>query len=211
MRLPDDGRRARVGQQGWRRAGGRFILAGMHSRDSRVRVAETAGGARTYLVDLAPAALPPVRPRDLAAAWDSARGAALAQHWGAPLLLRFAEPAGETTELALADADACCWAAAVDGTVGLGNTQGLSLLLRLLALVEVLPRAPWALPLVALGREGAALDPALLRAAARLALGADARFDPGALRAALVVEAALPAAPATEAALPPPPSFGALR
>jgi hypothetical protein len=71
----------------------------------------------------------------------------------------------------------------------------MSVCLRLLALVEVLPRAPWAMPLVALGRDGAALDPALLRAAARIALGDDARFDPGALRAALATEAALPAAP----------------
>lgn len=190
---------------GWRGAGGRFILGAMQSRNSRVRLAEAPGGARTYLVDLAPAALPPVRPRDLAAAWDSARGAALAQQWGAPLLLRFRDAAGTGTELALADADACCWAAAVDGTVGLANTQGMSLLLRLLALVEVLPRAPWALPLVALNRDGAALDPALLRAAAQIALGDDARFDPGALRAALQTEAALPAAS------PAPTSSGALR
>lgn len=60
-------------------------------------------------------------------------------------------------------------------------------------MVEVLPRAPWALPLVALNRDGAALDPALMRAAARIALGCDARFDPAALRAAMQSETALPA------------------
>lgn len=96
-------------------------------------MAETASGARVYVVGLPPEALPPVRPRDLHAAWDSARGAALAQQWGAPLLLRFEDGRGAGTELALADADACCWAAAVDGTVGLATPHGMSLLLRLLA------------------------------------------------------------------------------
>lgn len=183
--------RAGPRRPGWRAAGRRSILGAMQFRESRVRVAQAASGARTYLVGMAADALPPVLPRDLAAAWDSARGAAIAQQWGTPLMLRFADAAG--TELVLADADACCWAASVDATVGLGSAHGLSLLLRLLALVEVLGRAAWARPLVAINRDGAALHPALLRAAARIPLGADARFDAGALRAALQMEAALPA------------------
>ena len=48
--------------------------------DSRIRVAEAASGARTYLIDLPPEALPPVRPRDLHAAWDSARAAGRLSH-----------------------------------------------------------------------------------------------------------------------------------
>jgi hypothetical protein len=183
--------------QGWRVWSAGSILAGMSSSDSqaRVRMAEAASGARTYLVDMAPEALPPVRPRDLHAAWDSARGAALSQQWGRPLMLRFrrADPDVPATELALADADACCWAAAVDGTVGLASAYGMSLCLRLLALVDLLPRAPWALPLVAIQRDGAAIHPALLRAAAETPLAPDASFDAAALRTALQREASLPA------------------
>ena len=179
--------------QGWRARRGGFILCGMTRYDSSVRVAEAASGARTYLIDLPPEALPPVRPRDLHAAWDSARGAAIAQQWGRPLMLRFRRPGAAETELALADSDACCWAAAVDATVGLANPYGLSVCLRLLALVELLPRAPWALPLVAINRDGAAIHPALLRAASAAALTPDATFDAGALREALRQEAALAA------------------
>jgi hypothetical protein len=197
---------------GWRATRAGSILSTMTQPDSRVRMAEAASGARTYLVDLPPEALPPVRARDLHAAWDSARGAALSQQWGRPLMLRFRRPgaaADETaTELALADADACCWAAAVDGTVGLDSAYGLSLCLRLLALVEVLPRAPWALPLVAINRDGAALHPALLRAAAQTPLAPDASFDPACLRAALRQDAPL-AAPEAIPALAAPTRSGA--
>jgi hypothetical protein len=153
---------------------------------ARVRVAEAACGTRTYLVDLAPEALPPVRARDLHAAWDSARGAALAQAWGRPLMLRFRRGGGEVTDLALADADACCWAAAVDATVGLASPYGMSVCLRLLALVELLPRAPWALPLVALRGEGASIHPALMAAAARATLTRGAQFDAEGLRAVVI-------------------------
>jgi hypothetical protein len=173
----------------------------MDSSDSpaRVRVAEAACGTRTYLVDLAPEALPPVRARDLHAAWDSARGAALAQAWGRPLMLRFRRAEGEASEMALADADACCWAAAVDATVGLASPYGMSLCLRLLALVELLPRAPWALPLVALRGEGASIHPALMAAAARVRLSPAARFDSEGMRAAVLPALGL----AAPAAMPP--------
>jgi hypothetical protein len=157
----------------------------MDRHDSRVRMAETASGARTYLIDLPPEDLPPVRPRDLHAAWDSARGAAIAQQWGRPLMLRFRRPGATETELALADTDACCWAAAVDATVGLANPYGLSICLRLLALVELLPREPWALPLVAINRDGAAIHPSLLHAASVARLTPDATFDAATLRETL--------------------------
>lgn len=181
--------------QGWRAGRGGSILRWMTRYDSRVRMAEAASGARTYLIDLPPEDLPPVRPRDLHAAWDSARGAAIAQQWGRPLMLRFRRPGAPEMELALADADACCWAAAVDATVGLANPYGLSLCLRLLALVEVLPRETWALPLVAIQRDGAAIHPSLLHAAAVAPLSPDATFDAATLRAALRQGTAL-AAPA---------------
>jgi hypothetical protein len=153
----------------------------------RVRVAEAACGTRTYLVDVPPEALPPVRARDLLAAWDNARSAALAEAWGHVRLFRFRfrRAGAEPTDLVLADADACCWAAAVDHTVGLRSTYGLSLCLRLLALVDVLTQAAWATQLVTLRRDGASLHPGLVRAAASCALTPEAQFDPSALHSAV--------------------------
>jgi hypothetical protein len=90
----------------------------------------------------------------------------------------------------------------VDATVGLASPYGLSICLRLLALVEVLPRAPWALPLVAINRDGAAIHPSLLRAAAQAPLTPDATFDADRLREALRREAALAAPTATPLASP---------
>ena len=55
--------------------------------------------------------------------------------------------------------DARCWAGAVDRTVGLGTSYGLALCLRLLALVDLLARARWAIPLFRLERDGADLHP----------------------------------------------------
>ena len=124
------------------------------SRDSLPRAASArrADGTLTYLVDLPPEALPPVRGRDLEAAWDAAREAAGAAMWGAARLFRFRRADGSFTDLALADPDACCWAGAVEDSVGMGTSYGLSLCLRLLALVDLLARAPWAAGLCILGR-----------------------------------------------------------
>lgn len=142
-------------------------------------------GARTYLVDLPPEELPAVRGRDLERAWYAAREAAIASSWGTTRGFRFRRHDGTTTDLALADRDACCWASAVDGTVGMGTFYGLALCLRLLALVDLLARAPWASPFFRLERDGAELDPMLLRAAASAPLTAEARFDDSSFRARL--------------------------
>jgi hypothetical protein len=150
-----------------------------------IHVQHRADGALTYLIDMAPDALPPVRGRDLAAAWDAARDAATAEAWGAPRFFRFRHPDAGTLDLALADPDASCWAAAVDRSVGLGSTLGMSLCLRLLALVDLLANARWATTLFALRRDGAEIDPALLHAAATLPLTRDARFDETRLRASV--------------------------
>ena len=156
-------------------------------RDTRnaraVRVQARADGALTYLVDLPPEALPAVRRRDLAAAWDAARAAAAAADWGTPRFFRFRRSDGTSTDLALADPDACCWAGAVDGTVGMGDSYGLSLCLRLLALVDLLASARWAMRLFSLRRDGADIEPAVLAAAATLPLTPDARFDEADFRA----------------------------
>ncbi len=170
-----------------------------------VRVDIVAGGALTYLVDAPPEALPPVRGRDLERAWYAAREAAMAASWGAIRGFRFRRPDGSFTELALADRDACCWAAAVDQIVGLTNFYGLSLCLRLLALVDLLARARWAAPLCRLERDGADLHPSLLRAAAATPLTPEARFDEDGFRARLTPSLApAPKSAAAADAAPPP-------
>ncbi len=153
------------------------------SHSPSVRVGLGADGSRTYIVDLPPDELPPVRGRDIERAWYAAREAALASAWGAGRGFRFRRADGSTTDLALADPDALCWARAVDGTVGMGSCYGLSLCLRLLALVDLLARAPWTAALFRLARDGAELDPSLLRAAATTPLTEDARFDEALFRA----------------------------
>ena len=150
-----------------------------------VRIGRSPHGVLTYFVDLPPEDLPAVRGRDVDLAWNAARQAAISAIWGAPRGFRFRLTDGSFTDLALADRDASCWAAAVDGTVGLASSYGISLCLRLLALVDLLACAPWTSPLFRLARDGAELDPALLRAAAVAPLNAEARFDEGSFRARL--------------------------
>src|SRR4051812_39885609 len=106
-----------------------------------VHVGAGPSGSLTYLVALPPEELPPVQSRDLERAWYAAREAALAQRWGVPRFFRFQRPDGSFGDLALTDRDGCCWADAVDGAIGLRNSHGLSVCLRLLALVDLLARA----------------------------------------------------------------------
>ena len=149
--------------------------AGSHGRDAWP----------TYVVDTGPEDLPAVRGRDLDHAWQAARDAALAEAWGTIRGFRFRRADGRVTDLVLADRDACCWVNAVDRLVGLRSGYGLSLCLRLLALVDLLAHAPWTAGLCRLARDGAELDPRLLRLAAVAPLSPDARFDEAAFRAAL--------------------------
>ncbi|SDB47763.1 hypothetical protein [Belnapia rosea] len=147
-----------------------------------IRVAEAPNGALTYAVPLPPERLPAVAPRQLLAAWDLAREAADRQQWGKPRRLLFARTGGEPMELAIADRDAAAWAEAIDSAIGLDTIGGLSLCLRLLALVEVLGRAPWMTALFAVTPAGIDLHPALLSAAAAMPLDGGARFDETGLR-----------------------------
>ena len=89
------------------------------------------------------------------------------------------------TDLALADPDACCWAGAVDSTVGMQTTYGLSLCLRLLALVDLMGRARWADTMFKMKPDGAEIDQALLHGAATAPLTRDARFDETEIQARL--------------------------
>ncbi len=147
-----------------------------------IRIGDGPGGSVTYLIDLPPEALPTVCKRDLERAWHAARDAAIAEHWDSVRAFRFKRPDGSHTDLALADPDARCWVGAVDRSVGLATAQGLSLCLRLLALVELLSHAAWARPLFKLARDGAEFHPALLRAAASQPLTPEARFDEAGFR-----------------------------
>jgi hypothetical protein len=161
-----------------------------------IEVAAAANGTLTYLIHGSPAALPPVRRRDLLGAWDAARTAALAaggaghaqfgRHGqGQSRAFRFARPDGGTTDLALSDPDARCWAHAVDHRTPIASPYGLSLCLRLLALVDLLAASPWARAHVALRPGGAELAPRLVRLAAEAKLTDDASFDEAAFRACL--------------------------
>lgn len=150
-----------------------------------IHVGAGPNGSVTYLVALPPEELPAVHRRDLERAWYAARDAALAQRWGVARFFRFERPDGSFGDLALADRDACCWADAVDGTVGLRSSYGLSVCLRLLALVDLLARVRWADSLCLLERDGAELHPSLLRAAASAPLTAEARFDETGFRSRL--------------------------
>jgi hypothetical protein len=150
-----------------------------------IRVGTGPDGALTYWVNLPPEALPPVTSRDLERAWYAARRAALAEQWGAVRVFRFIRPDGDPSDLVLADRDASCWAAALDTIYGMGTSQGLSLCLRLLALIDLLAQSPWALPLMRLAPDGADPDPALWRAAAIEPLTREARFDQSGFRARL--------------------------
>ena len=147
-----------------------------------IRVARTPAGALAYAVPVPPERLPAVQPAALLSAWTLARHAAARHLWGAPRLLHFARPDGESTEIAITDADAGCWAEAIDSAVGLGTLPGLALCLRLLALVEVLGRVPALAPLFDVTPDGIELHPALLDAAASMPLDPGARFDEAGLR-----------------------------
>jgi hypothetical protein len=164
----------------------------MDARDPEppIRIGDGPAGAVTYFVAIPPEALPTVCKRDLERAWFAARDAALAEQAGRIRAFRFSRPDGTSTDLALADRDASCWAGAVDRTVGLRTALGLSVCLRLLALVDLIARAAWVRPLCKLARDGAELHPALLRAAASQPLTKDAGFDEAEFRTRLSLFAA---------------------
>ncbi|WP_270938515.1 hypothetical protein, partial [Falsiroseomonas oryzae] len=107
---------------------------------------------------------------------------ASAGRWGPPRTLMFRREGAEPVVLAIADRDARCWAEAVDRGADLATLPGLALCLRLLALIEVIARAPWLAGLFDLTAQGIELHPALLRAAASMPLDRGARFDAVALR-----------------------------
>jgi hypothetical protein len=150
-----------------------------------IEIRAESDGTLTYQVDHAASELPPVRGRDILAAWDVARTAARDAAWDQARAFRFRSGERGWTDMRLADRDAQCWAGAVDRTIGLQTGHGLSVCLRLLALVDLLARSPSIAGLVELDKHGAQLHPDLLRHAAEAALTEDARFDESGFRARL--------------------------
>ena len=150
-----------------------------------ITLAAGEDGTLTYEVRHTLAELPPVPSRQLAAAWDLARDAARAGAWDVERAFRFPRPEGGWTGLRLHDPDARCWAGAIDRALGLCTLTGLSVCLRLLALIDLLGAEDWAAPLIRLDDGGARLDPALLRLAAELPLTDEAGFDAAGLRRTL--------------------------
>ena len=159
------------------------------ARTAPIFLDRAEGGTLFYRVALDPSELPPVRPRDLETAWHVAREAALlaSDRTSPPPVraFRFGGAAeGGGTDLVLADPDALTWAQALDARSRLTTRVGLSILLRLLGLVDLLAHASWTAPLCVFRRDGAALDPRLLAAAARLPLTSEGRLDETGMRAA---------------------------
>lgn len=156
-------------------------MADAHPSGS-VEVRDHGPGHLLYRVAVEPAAMPPVPLHDLQAAWDAARADSLSATWGVHRSFRFQRRDGRTTDFDLVDRDARTWAGAVDRLAGLSTLSGLSLCLRLLALVHLLATSPWAAAYLSSTRGGARIDRALMRAAARADLTDEARFDEASLR-----------------------------
>jgi hypothetical protein len=145
-------------------------------RSSCVEVMEYGGDRLLYRVTLPPDGMPPVPVRALEAALDEARAAARDDGDRRHRSFRFLGRDGSVADFDIEDRDALIWAAAVDRRAGLETLGGMSLCLRLLALVHLLATAPWASRYFK-AETGSRIDRDLLRAAARADLTEEARFD----------------------------------
>jgi hypothetical protein len=170
------------GKAGAARAHAAFCLMARERPSSCVDVLDCGGDRLVYRVTLPPEAMPPVTIRDLEQAWDAARAAALSPSGAARRQFSFCGGDGRIATFDLDDRDARHWAGAVDRLSGLATLGGISLCLRLLALIDLMANSPWAFGFMTPKRDGARLDRALLRAAARANLTEEARFDEASLR-----------------------------
>ena len=151
-----------------------------------IRTEAGPDGEILHLVPHAAANLPAVTKRDLEQAWDAARDAALtANRLPATHFFRFVQPHAPPLDLALTDKDAASWAGAIDRVANLSTAHGISVCLRLLALVELMGRAAWTRAWFTLNRAGLEFHPALLQAAALAPLTDTGGFAETALRALL--------------------------
>jgi hypothetical protein len=147
----------------------------------QINTAQGAAGEVLHLVSAPPSSLPTVTKRDLEQAWEAARASETAP----PRFFRFASAGGKSVELLLQDRDAAAWAAAVERSAGLSTPYGISVCLRLLALVALMAEAEWARRWFALRRDGAEIRPELWHAAALVTLNDNGGFDETDLRALL--------------------------
>ena len=167
-----------------------LIYRAMERSDhSCIRATSAPDGSRAYDIALSPADLPPVTGRALEAAWHAAHEAAEAGRAGPARGFRFRPVAGAATDLLVRDRDARAWAEAIDrrggARGGLHTVMGLSLCMRLLALIDLAARVDWVRARCGLRQRHAAIDPALLRAAAAATLTETAAFDEAAVAARL--------------------------
>ena len=146
-----------------------------------LRTTPLPSGALRHEIGLTAAEIPAVAPAALEAAWELAREGASEGRWGQARLLVFRDG----VQIALTDPDAAAWAEAIARHAGTDTLGGLALCLRLLALVELMARAPWLRGFFALGAEGVEFHPLLLAAAARAPLDPTGRFEESAMRAML--------------------------
>lgn len=138
-------------------------------------------GTELHFVTVSPAALPRVQKRDLEQAWEQARDAAAAGRSGRRRGFRFLGG----PDIALGDRDARAWADSVDCHADLSTPHGVSLCLRLLGLVDLLGRALWPARYLRISGGEAAIDGALLGAAAATRLTETGALDETAMRAML--------------------------
>lgn len=154
----------------------------VEERSPCVEVMDYGGDRRLYRVTMPAAALPPVPVRELEAVLDAARAASLADGETRHRSFRFLGADGLVADFDLADPDARVWAEAVDRRAGLATLGGMSLCLRLLALVHLMTTVPWASLYLSAAQDGPRIDRSLLRAAARTDLTEEARFDEASFR-----------------------------
>jgi hypothetical protein len=149
--------------------------------DVKSATAQGPAGVVLHLISAPPSALPTVTRRDLEQAWEAAQVTGAAP----PRFFRFAQAGGPPVELRLQDRDAAAWAAAVERSAGLSTPHGISICLRLLALVALMAEAEWARGWFDLRRDGADIRPELWHAAALVTLNDSGGFDETDLRALL--------------------------
>jgi len=158
---------------------------------AEIRTEYGAQGEVVHLIPFAAPELPSVSRRHLEQAWEAARGAALSAATGkAPMThgFHFHEDNGPPLDLILADRDAASWTGGVERIADLSTAYGISLCLRLLALVALMGSAEWARPWFTLKRAGANIHPALLQAASLAPLTPTGGFAETSLRALLPAE-----------------------
>lgn len=148
--------------------------------------------SRVIDVPVPPPDLPPVDPHDLIEGWNAATVAAEMGLSAGPEEargIRFRRPDGEDLGIVFADIDVNCWVSALERTVGLDTLYGLAVCFRLLGMIDQMATQAWTRDFYSVGGgDGPDIDVALLRAAARLPLNDEARFDTIAFRARLDLE-----------------------